>query len=90
MAEFTGLFTGVMIVGYVILALLTVCVVIKIASVYASYKGAQMPDAAIESKDTVGLVIEQDQAEVTILCKQLKNIPQEQEEVVVAESDEEA
>jgi hypothetical protein len=77
MTEMTGLYTAVMVIGYVILGLLTVGVVIKIASVYARYKESKKSTATIELKDNVVLAIAQEQGEATILCKKVENLPQD-------------
>ena len=89
MTDNNSLFLAVMIIGYVILGLLTIGVIIKIASVYARYKESKK-GAAIELKDYKVLAIAQEQGETTILCKGVEDLPAEDTNVVVAPDGEEA
>ncbi len=84
------LFTAVMVVSYVILGLLTIGVIIKIASVYARYKVSKIDPATIAVKDKVVLNIEQEQGEVAVLCAKVENLPTEDAAESVADNGEEA
>lgn len=79
--ESSSLFTAVMIIGYVILGLLTVGVIIKIASVYARYKETRKNAAVIELNDNKVLAIAQEKGETTVLCKKVENLPAEDTQV---------
>ena len=89
MTDNNSLYIAVMVIVYVILALLTAGVIIKIASVYARYK-LNKKNVAIELKDNMVLAIAQEQGEAAILCKKVENVPQEEATVVVAADGEEA
>lgn len=90
MTDNNSLFIALLVIGYVILALLTVGVIIKIASVYARYKGNKR-GSGIELKDNSVLAVAQEAGETTILCKKIE-LPAQQEDaaVVVAADGEEA
>ena len=83
-----NLFLALMIVGYVILAMLTIGVVIKIASVYARFKGNKR-GSGIELKDNRVLAVAQEDGETTILCKKIE-LPVDAEATVVVDDGEEA
>ena len=89
MTDNNSLYIAVFVIGYVILALLTACVVIKIASVYARYKESKK-GTAIELKDREVLAITQEQGSTTIICNKLEGISDESTNVVVGADDEEA
>ena len=75
--DINSLFTAAMVVGYVILGMLTIAVIIKIASVYARYKLGKQDPAKIEIKQNVVLAIEQEQGETQIICSKVENLPVE-------------
>ena len=82
----SNLFTALMIIGYVILALLTVGVIIKIASVYARFKGNKKA-SGIELKDNSVLAVSQEAGDTTILCKKIELPGQEEDATVVVAAD---
>lgn len=79
--ENNSLYIAVMIIGYVILALLTVGVIIKIASVYARYKMSKNSGVTIELKDNQVLAIKQEQGESYVLCGSFENLPKEDDSI---------
>lgn len=84
-----NLFLALMIVGYVILAMLTICVVIKIASVYARFKGNKR-GSGIELKDNRVLAVAQEDGETTVLCKKIELPADAEASAVVVDDGEEA
>lgn len=68
---------AVQVVGYAILALVTLGVIIKIASVYARYMGTKKSSATIDINDKVVLSVEQEKGTATIICAKVDNLPDE-------------
>lgn len=79
--EINSLHIAVMVIGYVILALLSAGVIIKIASVYARYRATKKSAATIELKDNKVLAILQDEGETTVICRSVENLPTEDTQV---------
>ena len=88
--DMSGLYTAAMIVGYVVLGLLTVGVIIKIASVYARYKMSKQDPATIEVKQNAVLAIKQEQGEITVIGAKFENLPTEVADAQDAKDGEEA